>query len=153
MCKRLILAGPLAGLLFAVPTAGVAKQPRLLTKTCQVPAGKTITCTLKLPRTGKYRSVRYDLSYTLDDVVVAGATPPDLRLVELPDFELAPFDEEKIDAFIQGWYSELARLGSVPGGDAADLTHRLQAAVRRPDLWPIYRFVIGPQNRDEPQAR
>ena len=37
---------------------------------------------------------------------------PDLRLANFPEFELAPFDEEKITAFIDGWYEELSNLRS-----------------------------------------
>ncbi len=60
---------------------------------------------------------------------------PDLRLPEIPDFTLAPFDEEKIDRFVNAWYDELARLGTVAGEDAPGLAARLREAVRRPDLW------------------
>src|SRR3990170_4056261 len=62
---------------------------------------------------------------------------PDLRLAGFPSFELAPFDEDKIERFIQAWYQELARLGMVPGEDAPGLTRRLKEAVRRPDLWRL----------------
>ena len=37
---------------------------------------------------------------------------PDLRLADLPAFELAPFDETKIDRFVSAWYAELGRLGT-----------------------------------------
>ncbi len=59
---------------------------------------------------------------------------PDLRLTELPAFEIAPFDQEKIDRFVGSWYGELGRLGSVPAADVDALTARLREAVRRPDL-------------------
>lgn len=59
---------------------------------------------------------------------------PDLRLTELPSFEIAPFDQAKIDRFVTGWYAELRRLGSVSTPDVNPLTARLREAVRRPDL-------------------
>src|SRR3990170_3586797 len=65
------------------------------------------------------------------------AREPDLRLGGFPSFELAPFDADKIERFIQAWYQELARLGTVPGEEAPGLTRRLQEAVRRPDLWRL----------------
>ena len=59
---------------------------------------------------------------------------PDLRLANFPEFELAPFDEEKITAFIDGWYEELSNLSIVTAEDAKDLIQRLKAAVQRPEL-------------------
>lgn len=59
------------------------------------------------------------------------------RLEDFPDFELAPFDEGKIDAFIDAWYLELERLGIVKAEAAKGLTSRLKEAVRRPDLWRL----------------
>ena len=59
---------------------------------------------------------------------------PDLRLSELPTFEIAPFDRAKIDRFVSAWYAELGRMGSVPSEDVTALTARLREAVRRPDL-------------------
>jgi len=64
---------------------------------------------------------------------------PDLRLPSnlFPAFELAPFDEEKIDGFIDHWYRELARLMVVPSQDVTVLTGKLKTAVRRKDLWRL----------------
>jgi formylglycine-generating enzyme required for sulfatase activity len=62
---------------------------------------------------------------------------PDLRLAEFPSFELAAFDETKIDRFIGAWYGELAVLGVVPTQDADGLARQLRQAVRRPDLWQL----------------
>jgi hypothetical protein len=63
---------------------------------------------------------------------------PDLRLsTAFPSFELAPFNEEKIDRFITAWYAELARLGTVRSEDVDGLTRQLRQAVRRPDLWEL----------------
>lgn len=59
---------------------------------------------------------------------------PDLRLTELPDFEIAPLDDEKISRFVEGWYAELGRLGTLPVDDVPVMTQRLQEAVERPDL-------------------
>ena len=59
---------------------------------------------------------------------------PDLRLKELATFEIAPFDQEKIDRFVSAWYTELGQMGSVPEQDVSALTARLREAVRRPDL-------------------
>ncbi len=59
---------------------------------------------------------------------------PDLRLSELPTFEIAPFDGPKIERFVSAWYAELGNLGSVPAEDVPMLTARLREAVHRPDL-------------------
>ena len=56
---------------------------------------------------------------------------PDLRLPQqVPVFELAPFDEARIDRFVVAWYSELTQVGTVRGEDQARLTQHLQAATR-----------------------
>ncbi len=74
---------------------------------------------------------------------------PDPRLPHLPDFELAKFDEEKINRFIEAWYRELADKGVVVRSeDVSGLTRQLQDAVRRPDIWrlapnPLLLTVIG----------
>ena len=62
---------------------------------------------------------------------------PAWQLEGFPAFELAPFDEEKIDRFIEAWYGELTRLGVVRAEDAEGLARRLREAVRRPDLWRL----------------
>ncbi len=59
----------------------------------------------------------------------------DLRLDKrIPSFELAPFDEERMDRFIDAWYSELVRTGQVRSEEQSGLTLQLQQAVRRSDL-------------------
>jgi formylglycine-generating enzyme required for sulfatase activity len=68
---------------------------------------------------------------------LARAGEPDLRLPDLPSFELAPFDEVKIDRFTDAWYGELARLGVVRVEDTQTLTRQLRGAIRRPDLWRL----------------
>ncbi|NIO69120.1 MAG: SUMF1/EgtB/PvdO family nonheme iron enzyme, partial [Anaerolineae bacterium] len=62
---------------------------------------------------------------------------PAWQLEGLPAFELAPFNEKKIDRFIGAWYNELARFGVVKAEEAGGLTRRLQEAVRRSDLWRL----------------
>jgi len=62
---------------------------------------------------------------------------PKWQLSDVPDFELAPFDEEKINRFIDAWYTELGRLGVVRPEDTGGLARRLRDAVRRPDLWRL----------------
>lgn len=59
---------------------------------------------------------------------------PDLRLTEMPTFEIARFDETKIKGFVEAWYAELARLGTIKGEEQKGLTARLAEAVQRPDL-------------------
>ncbi|MEW5828234.1 MAG: SUMF1/EgtB/PvdO family nonheme iron enzyme, partial [Chloroflexota bacterium] len=59
---------------------------------------------------------------------------PDLRLASFPEFELAPFDDEKIGAFIEAWYKELAHLKIVPSDLAADSNRSLKKAIHRPEL-------------------
>jgi len=62
---------------------------------------------------------------------------PTWQLEGFPAFDLAPFDEKKIDRFIGAWYNELARLGVVKAEEAGGLAQRLREAVRRPDLWRL----------------
>jgi hypothetical protein len=76
------LAALLAGAAAGTPPGAAAKSPKVFTKSCQVAAGKTLTCTLRLPRTGKYRSARFDLGYSYSAVKdPAAGTPPDLTIV------------------------------------------------------------------------
>jgi len=61
----------------------------------------------------------------------------DLRLSSdtFPSFELALFDQEKINNFICAWYSELSVNGRVSQKDVPGLISQLQFAVKsRPDL-------------------
>ncbi len=62
---------------------------------------------------------------------------PAWQLQGFPDFELAPFDKEKIEHFIKAWYAELARLAVVKPEEAASSAGRLLQAIRRPDLWRL----------------
>ncbi|MBC8450302.1 MAG: SUMF1/EgtB/PvdO family nonheme iron enzyme, partial [Chloroflexi bacterium] len=55
---------------------------------------------------------------------------------------LAPFNQEQIDAFIGCWYDEVCLLGWKSETEAEDLTSRLQAATRRPDLAPLARSPL-----------
>jgi len=59
---------------------------------------------------------------------------PAWQMEGLPAFELAEFDDDKINHFIEAWYAELHRLGVVRGDQQAPLTKRLQDAVQRKDL-------------------
>lgn len=71
---------------------------------------------------------------------VLSYTPPtvdgeqDLRLTGFPEFELAPFDDKKIENFIDAWYRELINLGVVTPEMANDLNTGLKSAVRSPEL-------------------
>ena len=80
---------------------------------------------------------RYPRSRTLVTCRTLSYQDPAWRLEDFPAFELAPFDEAKIDRFIEAWYAELSRLGAAPAGDAEGLAARLREAVRRPDLWRL----------------
>ncbi|MCA9962111.1 MAG: SUMF1/EgtB/PvdO family nonheme iron enzyme [Anaerolineales bacterium] len=60
-----------------------------------------------------------------------------LPKTDFPAFELALFDEAKIDNFIAAWYKELAHIGTVPGEEVDGLIRKFQQAVRRPDLWRL----------------
>jgi formylglycine-generating enzyme required for sulfatase activity len=83
------------------------------------------------------------------------------RLEGWPDFRIAPFDQEKIDRFIRAWYGALERLGVIEGSAAADLTRRLEEAVRRGDIArlapnPLLLTVMALVNTHEgrlPEAR
>ncbi|MBM3749297.1 MAG: NACHT domain-containing protein, partial [Acidobacteria bacterium] len=62
---------------------------------------------------------------------------PQRQLPGFTAYTLAPFDAEQIDRFIACWYEEVRRLGWKSESEAQDLTGRLQAATRRPDLAPL----------------
>ncbi|MCP4108783.1 MAG: NACHT domain-containing protein [Desulfobacteraceae bacterium] len=65
---------------------------------------------------------------------------PEWKLDEkdFPVFELAPFDKNKIDAFINAWYEDLHRLNVIKTEqEKKTLARRLRDAVRRPDLWRL----------------
>lgn len=49
-------------------------------------------------------------------------------------FELAPFTNGKINAFIQAWYEELADLKAVRPGEVNVLVRKLRTAVQRADI-------------------
>ncbi|MEW6668488.1 MAG: SUMF1/EgtB/PvdO family nonheme iron enzyme [Thermodesulfobacteriota bacterium] len=56
------------------------------------------------------------------------------RFEGVPFFDLAPFDEEMISAFIKAWYTELQRLEIKSHEEADGMVERLQEAVQRPDI-------------------
>jgi formylglycine-generating enzyme required for sulfatase activity len=80
---------------------------------------------------------RYPRSRILVTCRTLSYQDPAVRLSGFPSFELAPFDEDKIDRFIGAWYDELARLGVVRVEETDGLARRLRDAVRRPDLWRL----------------
>jgi formylglycine-generating enzyme required for sulfatase activity len=87
----------------------------------------------------RYPTNRYLITCrTLSYQPPASAKEPDLRLPPaVASFELARFDEAKIERFIAAWYAELVRLGAVRSEDQTGLTTQLQQAVRRPSLWGL----------------
>ncbi len=87
----------------------------------------------------RYPTNRYLITCrTLSYQPPVSAREPDLRLPSaVASFELARFDEAKIERFIAAWYAELVRLGAVRSEDQAGLTVQLQQAVRRPNLWGL----------------
>ncbi|MCP4211775.1 MAG: SUMF1/EgtB/PvdO family nonheme iron enzyme, partial [Halieaceae bacterium] len=58
----------------------------------------------------------------------------DWQLQGLPAFELAEFDDSKINNFIAAWYTELHRIGVVSAEQRLTLTEHLKAAIQRKDL-------------------
>jgi formylglycine-generating enzyme required for sulfatase activity len=80
---------------------------------------------------------RYPKSRVVVTCRVLSYQDPAWQLKDFPPFELASFDEAKIDGFISAWYAELARLGVVKTEETESLAKRLQEAVRRPDLWRL----------------
>jgi formylglycine-generating enzyme required for sulfatase activity/energy-coupling factor transporter ATP-binding protein EcfA2 len=59
------------------------------------------------------------------------------RIPDFPFFELAPFDEGKIDQFIAAWYEDLKALGAVKAEESVRLAGALTSAIRRADLWRL----------------
>jgi formylglycine-generating enzyme required for sulfatase activity len=56
---------------------------------------------------------------------------------QLDGFEhttLAPFDEGKINHFVDGWYAEVAHMGLMSKAEAEERAARLQVVAKRPDL-------------------
>jgi len=78
-------------------------------------------------------AVRYPRSRVVVTCRALSYQDPAWQLEGFPVFELAPFDDEKMDRFIEAWYSELARLGAMREYDR-DVVWQLRMAVRRPDL-------------------
>jgi hypothetical protein len=85
---------------------------------------------------GRYPDNRYLVTCRVLAYQPPGSGEPDLRLTEetFPVFELALFDEEKVDRFIEAWYAELARIGTVREQDRPASARQLREAVRREDL-------------------
>lgn len=60
---------------------------------------------------------------------------PKWQLADWPGAELAPFDEDKIDRFVEAWYGDLAGIGQMQSPEEAKrFAERLKIAVRRTDL-------------------
>lgn len=87
----------------------------------------------------RYPANRYLVTCRILSYQPAEANQPELRLPPeiFPVAELAAFDSEKIDSFIDAWYAELVRVGTVRPVEEAGLVQRLKTAVRRPDLWRL----------------
>ncbi|HET91868.1 MAG TPA: NACHT domain-containing protein [Chloroflexi bacterium] len=62
---------------------------------------------------------------------------PAWRLTDFEQAALSPFDEAKIDHFIQAWYDEVGRMGLMTLSETGKRADRLREAVRRPDLRPL----------------
>jgi formylglycine-generating enzyme required for sulfatase activity len=79
------------------------------------------------------RTIPYQAMLSAEAKTLAAHPRPGLRLAEVPDFELAPFDDHKITAFIAAWYA-----GHVPKPFsrevAEDRRRALAQAVQRPEL-------------------
>jgi formylglycine-generating enzyme required for sulfatase activity len=56
------------------------------------------------------------------------------KLAGFPAAELASFDQDKMDRFVELWYNEQHRLGLISLEDAARMAQRLRESVRVPDL-------------------
>ena len=59
---------------------------------------------------------------------------PCCQLDRFPVHRLAPLEPEQSDAFIESWYRKVCRLRWKDEHEAAELTRRLQEAIRRADL-------------------
>jgi hypothetical protein len=59
------------------------------------------------------------------------------QLDNFPSFQLAALDKEKIKTFIEAWYKELARVGTVQADRAKGLSAKLSEAVGRSELRPL----------------
>ncbi|HDQ71340.1 MAG TPA: NACHT domain-containing protein, partial [Chloroflexi bacterium] len=62
---------------------------------------------------------------------------PAWRLTDFEQAALSPFDEAKIDHFIQVWYAEVGRMGLMTPSETGKRAARLRDAVRRVDLRPL----------------
>lgn len=56
---------------------------------------------------------------------------------KFPALELASFDKDKIDRFIDAWYTEVSRKWQLTQQEAARLTKKLQNAVHQSGLWKL----------------
>lgn len=82
---------------------------------------------------------RYDKCRYLITCRVLSYQPPapgkvDLRLPEFLSFEIAGFDKAKIARFVEAWYIELVRLGTIKADERDVLTTHLDEVVNQTDL-------------------
>ncbi len=88
----------------------------------------------------KYHLFRSDTRYAKSRFVVTCRTlsyqRSEWRLDDkmFTSFELAPFDNDKIKAFISAWYADLVRMGNLDSVRADNFEVRLKASVKRKDL-------------------
>ncbi len=82
---------------------------------------------------------RYDKSRHLVTCRVLSYEEPYWQLParEFPVAKLAPFDEARIDRFIDAWYAEVGEKWKLAPRDVKTLSDKLHKAVRRPDLWRL----------------
>ncbi len=80
---------------------------------------------------------RYPASRVVATCRTLSYQDPRWRLADFESFEIAPFDEARIDRFIRAWYAELASVGTVREIEVGSLAQRLSTAIRRPDLWRL----------------
>lgn len=63
---------------------------------------------------------------------------PAVRLTDFDVFELAPFDDKRIDRFIDAWHAELSRLRQIKTPEQARaMAARLKTAIRRQDIFTL----------------
>jgi formylglycine-generating enzyme required for sulfatase activity/energy-coupling factor transporter ATP-binding protein EcfA2 len=78
---------------------------------------------------------RYDKSRCIVTCRILSYQNPEWQLSSFPEFELAPFDDEKINGFIGAWYNDLYRLEVIKTKEESEaLSEKLRHAVQRRDL-------------------
>ena len=82
-------------------------------------------------------SGRYDKSRYLVTCRTLSYQSEDSNLAGFPAFELAPFDEGKINRFVEAWYGELVDQSVIAPQELDGQVRGLKEALRRPDLWRL----------------